>query len=126
MAKKDPNEFKWKPEATAKTYKDAKKRYSAKMSDKEKDKVKADVVAAGGSYKELSDEEVAANEASWAAGEANKGASKPPTSKELGTVLKETGKKPKADKKPKAKEMPKTEMKPKEPKNSGRVSWIGI
>jgi hypothetical protein len=59
-----------------------------------------DVAAAGGTYKELSDEEVAANEASWAAGEASKGASKPPTSKELGTVLKETGKKPKAKAKP--------------------------
>lgn len=88
---------------TTKSYKAAKKRYSAKMTDKEKDKVKADVIAAGGSYKELSDEEVAAKESD----------TKPPSPKELGTVLKETGKKPKADKKPKAKEMPKTEMKPK-------------
>jgi len=112
VAAKDPNEFKWKPEMTTKSYKAAKKRYSAKMNDKEKDKVKADVIAAGGSYKELSDEEVAAKESD----------TKPPSPKELGTVLKETGKKPKADKKPKAKEMPKTEMKPKEPKNSGPSS----
>ena len=101
MAAKDPNEFKWKPEATAKTYKDAKKRYSAKMNDKDRAKLMTDVTAAGGSYKELSDEEVAAKESD----------SKPPTPKELGTVLKETGKKPKAKAKPA--EMPKTEMKPK-------------
>ena len=86
MAAKDPNEFKWKPEATAKTYKDAKKRYSAKMNDKDRAKLMTDVAAAGGTYKELSDEEVAAKESD----------SKPPTPKELGTVLKETGKKPKA------------------------------
>jgi hypothetical protein len=107
VAAKDPKEFKWKPEMTTKSYKTAQKKYSAKMSDKEKDKVKADVIAAGGRYKELSDEEVAANEASWAAGEASKGTSKPPTSKELGTVLKETGKKPKAKEMPKGKAYPK-------------------
>jgi hypothetical protein len=101
VAAKDPNEFKWKPEATAKTYKDAKKRYSAKMNDKDRAKLMTDVAAAGGTYKELSDEEVAAKESD----------TKPPTSKELGTVLKETGKKPKAKAKPA--EMPKTEMKPK-------------
>lgn len=93
MAAKDPNEFKWKPEATAKTYKNAKKKYSAKMNDADRAKLMTDVAAAGGSYKELSDEEVAAK----------KSDSKPSTPKELGTVLKETGKKPKADKKPKAK-----------------------
>ena len=82
------------------------------MNDADRAKLMTDVAAAGGSYKELSDEEVAAKESD----------SKPPTPKELGTVLKETGKKPKADKKPKAKEMPKTEMKPKEPKNSGPSS----
>ena len=138
MAAKDPNEFKWKPEATAKTYAAAKKKATAKMNDKDRAKLMTDVAAAGGTYKELSDEEVAAKEASWAAGEASKGASKPPTSKELGTVLKETGKKPKADKKSKAKEtpktdgykperqdpMPKTEMKPKakaKPSNAPRT-----
>ncbi len=90
MAAKDPNKFKHKPEMTTKSYKDAKKRYSAKMNDKDRAKLMTDVAAAGGTYKELSDEEVAAKESD----------SKPPTPKELGTVLKETGKKPKAGKKP--------------------------
>ena len=98
MAAKDPNEFKWKPEATAKTYKDAKKRYSAKMNDKDRAKLMTDVAAAGGTYKELSDEEVAAKESD----------SKPPTPKELGTVLKETGKKPKAKAKAKPVDAPRT------------------
>ena len=71
MAAKDPNEFKHKPEMTTKSYKDAKKRYSAKMNDKDRAKLMTDVAAAGGTYKELSDEEVAAKESD----------SKPPTPK---------------------------------------------
>ena len=88
------------------------KKSTAKMNDKDKAKVKADVIAAGGSYKELSDEEVAAKESD----------TKPPTPKELGTVLKETGKKPK----PNVGKGMDTAQVPKEDKPKGKAPSKGL